>query len=136
MIVHPHSEAIVAAVRACVGTRFRVQGRAVGAGLDCVGVALIAARAAKCEVIVPAYDLSGDHEKRLDAAVAALDCTIVERAQPGDLLVLAPAAARRHLAIVTDHGVVHAHAGLRRVVEGPRDPAWALIGAWRFPEGT
>jgi hypothetical protein len=51
----------------------------------------------------------------------------------GDLLVIAPAPRRRHLAVVTPAGIVHAHAGLARVVEGPIDPAWSIIGAWRLP---
>ena len=126
--------AIVAAVRAAVGTRFRSQGRSVGIALDCVGVALIAAEAAGCRVHVPPYALGGDHEARLDAAVAALGGRRVGTPLPGDLLVVAPGVGRRHLAVVVPGGVVHAHAGLGRVVEGPFDPAWLLITAWRFPD--
>lgn len=132
--MHSRSAAIVAAVQACIGTRFRAQGRRPGVALDCVGLALIAADAAGCAMIAPAYTLGGDHEARLDDAVAALGCHAVAVPAAGDLLVLAPAAGRRHLAIVTGRGVVHAHAGLGRVVAGPPDPAWALIAAWRFPE--
>ena len=55
------------------------------------------------------------------------------RPPPGDILVIAPAPGRRHLAVVVPGGVVHAHAGLGRVVEGPLDPAWVVIGAWRLP---
>jgi hypothetical protein len=132
--MHRRSSAIVAAVGDCVGTRFRPQGRRAGIALDCVGVALIAAEAAGRRAAVPPYVLAGDHEARLDAAVAALGCTVVVVPEPGDLLVLAPAAGRRHLAIVTPRGIIHAHAGLGRVVEGPLDPAWALIAVWRFPE--
>lgn len=132
--MHPRSAAIVMAVRSCVGTRFRLQGRRVGVGLDCVGVALIAAEAAGSPATAPAYALGGDHEARLDMAAAALGWTIAAVPQAGDLLVLAPAAGRRHLAVVTPGGIVHAHAGLRRVVEGPVDPAWTLVAAWRFPE--
>ena len=132
--MHGQSDAIVAAVGGCVGTRFRPQGRRGGIALDCVGVALVAAEAAGIRVAVPPYSLGGDHEARLDAAISALGCTVVSVPQPGDLLVLAPAAGRRHLAVVTPRGIVHAHAGLRRVVEGPLDPAWGLIAAWRFPE--
>ncbi len=132
--MHVRAPAIVGAVRACVGTRFRVQGRLPGTALDCVGVALLAAGAAGCRVDVPFYTLSGDHETRLDAAIAAIGCTPVLTACPGDLLVVAPAAARRHLAVVTERGAVHAHAGLGRVVEGPLDPAWTPVAVWRFPE--
>ena len=131
---HSRSDAIVAAVRATIGTRFRPQGRRAGVGLDCVGVALIAAEAADCAATSPPYALGGDHDGRLDAAVAALGCSKVAVADPGDLIVVAPAVGRRHLAVKTDQGVVHAHAGLRRVVEGPLDPAWIVVAIWRFPE--
>ncbi len=132
--VHPRSAAIVAAVRACVGTRFRPQGRLRGVALDCIGVALIAAEAAQARLAAPAYALGGDHEMRLDAALAATSCVAVADPAPGDLLVLAPSPQRRHLAIVTDCGIVHAHAGLGRVVEGPVEPAWVVLGVWRFPQ--
>ncbi len=132
--MHSRSAAIVAAVRGCIGTRFRAQGRRAGVGLDCVGVALMAAEAAGSPAEATPYALGGDHEARLDGAIAALGCTVVATMQPGDLLVLAPAAGRRHLAVATPRGIVHAHAGLGRVVEGPLDPSWALIAVWRFPE--
>ena len=38
--------AAIAAARAGLGTRFRAQGRLIGVGLDCVGVALLAAAGA------------------------------------------------------------------------------------------
>ena len=132
--MHPRAPEIVAAVRACLGTRFRPQGRTPGLALDCIGVALVAASAA--HAILPdaaQYTLGGDHEHRLDAALAVYDRVAADWAMPGDLLVFAPAAGRRHLAIqVAPALIVHAHAGLRRVVEGPIEPAWALVGIWRF----
>ena len=132
--MHSHAEAVIAATRACVGTRFRAQGRGVGVGLDCIGVALIAARATGAQFVVPRYALGGDHEAALDDGLAAQGCTAVAHPAPGDLLVIATAPGRRHLAVVTASGIVHAHAGLGRVVEGPLDPAWAVTAAWRFPE--
>ncbi len=132
--MHPAAPAIVAAARGCVGTRFRAQGRGVGIGLDCLGVALTAAAAAGVQFRVPRYALGGDHEARLDDGLAAQDCRAVQAPEPGDLIVVAPAPGRRHLGIVTSSGVVHAHAGLGRVVEGPLDPAWIVVGAWRFPD--
>jgi hypothetical protein len=132
--VHRDSDAIVAAARACCGTRFEPQGRLPGAGLDCVGVALAAASAARLRVDVPPYHLGGDHEARLDDAVRAIGCRPVSAPAPGDLLVLAPGPRRRHLAVVVPGGVVHAHAGLGRVVEGPLDPAWRVVAAWRSPD--
>jgi hypothetical protein len=36
-----------------------------------------------------------------------------------------------HLGVRTADGFVHAHAGLRRVVETPGMPEWPLVGAYR-----
>lgn len=126
--------AIVAAARSCVGTSFRSQGRSIGLGLDCIGVALIAASASGLgPFVAPTYAMGGDHEAEIDAALARLGCAAVACAEAGDILVCAPAPKRRHLAVVTSSGAVHAHAGLGRVVEGPIDPGWSIVGAWRLP---
>ncbi len=134
MTLHVHSAAIVAAARGCIGTRFRAQGRVPGVGLDCVGVAVIAAAAAGVAIVPPVYTLGGDHEAALDGLIAAAGCRPVSTAAPGDLLTLAPSPGRRHFAVVTGFGVVHAHAGLGRVVEGPLDPGWTILAAWRLPQ--
>lgn len=126
--------AIVAAVRDCVGTRFRAQGRTPGLGLDCVGVVLVAAKAAGLGRIAPAaYALGGDNERDVEPTLAAFGCRTVAVPMNGDVLVVAPAARQRHLAVVTPAGIVHAHAGLGLVVEGPLDPGWVITGAWRLP---
>lgn len=135
--MHSKSAVIVAAARGCVGTRFCAQGRKAGLGLDCVGVALIAARAAGAvDLTPPPYTLSGDNENRIEAVLKANGCRRIgdEPPQAGDLIVVAPAPGRRHLAVVTDLGLVHAHAGLARVVESPADPGWIPVSAWRLPD--
>ncbi|QXQ05499.1 peptidoglycan endopeptidase [Sphingosinicellaceae bacterium] len=132
--MHKHADIIAAHARACVGTRFRAQGRAIGIGLDCIGVALLAAAAAGILFDVPLYALGGDREAQLDAGLARQGCVRVDPPRPGDLIVAAPAPGRRHLGVMTSAGVVHAHAGLGRVVEGPLDPEWQIVGAWRFPD--
>lgn len=135
--MHSKSAAIVAASRGCVGTRFRAQGRLPGLGLDCVGVALVAAAAAGAvDLTLPAYTLSGDSEDRIETVLRACGCHPLgnKPPQPGDLIVVAPAPGRRHLAVVTDAGMVHAHAGLERVVEAPADPGWLPVSAWRLPD--
>ncbi|MFM7402983.1 MAG: hypothetical protein ACKO1N_02570, partial [Erythrobacter sp.] len=57
----------------------------------------------------------------------------------GDVLLLALAYAQHHLVIAADtDNVIHAHAGLRRVVRQPLDPAWRVSALWRiaaFEEG-
>lgn len=125
--------AIVAAARSCVGTRFRAQGRVEGLGLDCVGVVLVAAAAAGVVPShLPAYRLGGDCPD-VEAIVAAQGCSRIDSGLPGDVLVFAPTGRQRHFGIVTPLGLVHAHAGLDRVVEGPIDRDWTIIGRWRLP---
>lgn len=142
---HPQSRVIVAAARACIGTRFRSQGRVPGLALDCVGVALVAARAAGLALPnLPLYQLGGDNEALIDTLLAQLGLRRVAPAAAGDVWLFAPAQGQRHLAVQvsdtpcgsrSDPQFVHAHAGVGRVVEAPADPAWALLGSYRFPEG-
>lgn len=70
--------------------------------------------------------------------IAMLDC-IGHRAKgpemaAGDILLMRPGPARYHLGIWTGDGLLHAHAGLRRVVETPGPPAPRVIGRWALPE--
>lgn len=133
--MHSRAPAIVAAARGCVGTRFRVQGRVPGVGLDCAGVVQVAARAAGTALPdEPGYSLRGEGLARVDALIAAA-MERVDAADAGDVLLFDPGGGMRHLGVWTGTSLIHAHAGLRRVVEGPADPAWALIGAFRFREG-
>lgn len=124
----------IAAARVGVGTRFRPQGRVVGLGLDCVGVALLAAAGARVRIdAVPPYALGGDHADSLPSALRALGCRPVRYGRPGDLVLFALAPGHRHLAVLTPTGIIHAHAGLGRVVEGPAPEDWPVIGCWALP---
>ncbi|GEM_PF-1878210 len=69
--------------------------------------------------------LSGDSEDGIETVLCTCGCHPLGDEPPhsGDLIVVAPAPGRRHLAVVTDAGLVHAHAGLARVVEAPADPS-------------
>ena len=118
----------VAAARALIGTPFRLQGRDRD-GLDCIG--LIAA-AHGLEAVAPrTYALRGTP---VDHAAEVLDRHFVRRLaaspQVADILLLQPGLAQLHLGLWTGVGLVHAHAGLRRVVETPGPPAFPLLGIW------
>ena len=140
---NPHAREIIAAVRACIGTRFRSQGRTPGLGLDCVGVALVAARAAGMSApVVPLYQLGGDNEAAVDALIEMAGMVRAAEPRAGDLWLFAPAPRQRHFAVqVTETAsrssdpwrFVHAHAGIGRVVEAPADPAWVQLAIFRFP---
>lgn len=127
-------QAAVLAARAGVGTRFRPQGRQAGLGLDCVGVALLAAAGAGVQVAtVPAYALSGQHGELLADTMTALGCRRVQNAQPGDLIEYRLATGHRHLAVQSERGIIHAHAGLGRVVEAPAPADWPVAARWALP---
>jgi len=124
----------IAAARSGLGTPFRPQGRVPGLGLDCIGVALLAAAGAGVAVgRLPAYALSGDHGQLLAQTMAALGCRQVRRGRPGDLVEYRLAPRHRHLAVLTETGIIHAHAGLGRVVEGPAPHDWAVVDIWALP---
>ena len=123
----------VAAARAQLGVRFRLHGRGAE-GLDCVGLAEVALRAGGCTCAVPDdYPLRG-----ADAAAIAtqIDTALARATHPraGDLLLFRAGPGQLHLGIRSEGGVIHADAGLRRVVERPGTAPWPLVAAWRIGE--
>jgi hypothetical protein len=129
---------VARAARACLGARFRPQGRDVALGLDCVGLVAVAFRAAGYEASVPrGYPLRGGNGAAFAAVIEAggLRPVAPDEAGEGDLLLLLAGPAQFHLAVRTDTGFVHADAGLRRVIETPGQPPWPILGAWRVPQG-
>ena len=118
--------AVVARARACLGARFRPQGRDPVLGLDCVGLAGVA-----FQVAVPGgYARRSADLGRVQAAIMAAELEPGAMA-PGALLLCATGPGQLHLAIVTDTGFVHADAMAGRVVERPGAPPWPVLGAWR-----
>jgi cell wall-associated NlpC family hydrolase len=124
---------VISAARACIGTPFRPQGRTPLLGLDCVGLVLVAAAAVGLRPQIPPYRLGGDHEMLAEQAILANGCRALDEALPGDIVLLAPHLRLRHFGILSPVGLLHAHAGLGRVVEAPVDAAWQRVGAWRLP---
>ena len=50
-----------------------------------------------------------------------------------EILLVRPGPAQHHLLVVTSlSSFVHAHAGLRRVVEAPLPTSWPIMRHWRF----
>jgi hypothetical protein len=56
---------------------------------------------------------------------------MVRHAEAGDVMLFEVASDQVHLAVRTDAGFVHAHAGIGRVVETPGIPQWPVISAYR-----
>lgn len=119
-----------ARARALVGTRFRAQGRSQE-GLDCVGVVLstfdIAAEGVRAD-----YTPRGSHLAELRGQLLRHFRKVSKSASAaGDVMLLEAGEQQPHLAVRTDRGFVHAHAGVRRVVETPGMPEWPLLGVYR-----
>ena len=125
-------ERAVAAARSLVGTPFRAHGRDPAHGLDCVGLAELAARAEGFAGDVPnGYALRRGDAAGVRALIEAAGLVRARGARAGDLLLLASGAGQLHLAIDSGGGIIHADAMLRRVVDRPGAPPWPVLGRWR-----
>lgn len=123
-----------AAAQVLVGVRFRAQGHDPVTGLDCVGLVRCAYAAAGWSAAVPCdYPLRGWNAARV---VAVLEAAGFVRAEGpvlvGDVAVIALPARQMHLGILGGARFVHAHAGLRRVVETPVDARVLAAARWRI----
>lgn len=117
--------------RSLVGVPFRAQGRNDVAGLDCVGLA-IAVYGLERAGFRADYRLRGNHLAELRRSIQGPFRRVSRKStRVGDLLLFAIGGQQFHLGIRTGHGIVHADAGLRRIVERPGAPPWPLIGAFR-----
>ncbi|WP_420146066.1 peptidoglycan endopeptidase [Sphingobium sp.] len=117
--------AVVARARAMVGVPFRLHGRD-RAGLDCVGLAAWATgRAVPC-----AYGLRSGDAGLAERWLRAAGLVKVKGGAAGDVALVRAGPLQLHLMIATGAGFIHAHAGLRRVVEMPGGSPWPVIGWW------
>ena len=126
---------IVAAARAMVGVPFRLHGRSE-AGVDCVGRAVLALGGAGQDGIGPvAYGWRSGDIGLAERWLGAAGLVRVDQGVPGDLALVRPGPLQLHLMILVPGGFVHAHAGLRRVVEMPGASPWPVMGWWRADVG-
>ncbi|TKD51651.1 peptidoglycan endopeptidase [Sphingomonas baiyangensis] len=122
--------AIAAAARGLVGASFRLHGRDPATGLDCVGVVLAALDGAGCGVAdVNGYRLRTADADHAAGVIAGAGLARVDAPQVGDVALMRAGGVQLHLGIVTESGLVHADAHLRRVVERPGTPPSPVI-AW------
>lgn len=122
-----------AAARAMVGVRFRAQGRDTATGLDCAGLVWAAYAAAGYALRAPSdYPLRGWRRERIEAALAAAGFCPVHDRRAGDVALIALPAEQFHPALMGPVSFVHAHAGLRRVVETPFEAALPVPAGWRL----
>jgi cell wall-associated NlpC family hydrolase len=126
--------ALAQAAANLIGCQFRLHGRDPVTGLDCVGLVVAALAAIGVRPSAPTgyglRNLAVEHWLHHAAGSGLTPAPGPERR--GDVLLIALGACQHHMAIAADNGfVIHAHAGLRRVVRQPHDPAWQLCAKWR-----
>lgn len=117
-----------------VGTRFRPQGCDPRIGLDCVGLVWAAYAAAGCMPERPGgYPLRGWSRARVEAGLTAAGFgPVADAPRAGDVALIAFDAGQFHLGLIGADRLVHAHAGLRRVVETPIDGIGQDMARWRL----
>ncbi len=128
--------ALARAAQALVGTKFRLHGRDPATGLDCIGVFTAALAGIGRTAPIPAgYTLKlRNFEAWLPEPAACGFAATQDAIIPGDVLLLELGPCQQHLAITTGGGrFIHAHAGLRRVIEscgplpGPVRRQWRIL---------
>ena len=113
--------------RSAIGTKFRLHGRSIESGLDCVGLAGLAYGLA----VPRGYALRSGDPAQVIAGIAAAGLVPVRDRRAGDLLLFRAGPGQLHLGIDGGGSVVHADASLRRVVERPGMPPWPELMRWR-----
>lgn len=120
---------IVTRARRLIGSRFRLHGRDPETGLDCVG--LVGLASGKPVDLPSGYPLRGGDMDRWCAWIDRHARRLPTGAlRPGALVMLKAGPAQLHLGIWTGISLIHADAGLRKVVERAGDPPWPVVAAW------
>lgn len=116
-----------------LGVPFRFQGRSAETGVDCVGLIALAARRAGYRGDAPErYALRGGELRQFEDWLEAGGLRRVENMVRGDVVLVKAAARQFHLMLHTGSGFVHAHAGLRKVVEMRGKSPWPVLSIWRM----
>lgn len=127
--------ALADAAEQLVGCSFKLYGRDPISGVDCVGLLLCSLRAIGAPILEPEqYSLRNlSVEAQVECAPALGLEEASGRSRTGDVLLFQLATSQYHLGIVsTGQGLIHAHAGLRRVVISPTLTSWPIHRSWRL----
>lgn len=128
---------IIAAARECLGTPFRHQGRLLGVGLDCAGVAAhVCGRLGFEPVDAVGYARTPAHgllESTLDRQPFLVHVVDGER-QPGDFLLMRFRGEPQHVAVLAEETIIHAYEGVGSCCEHRLDEKWArrIVSVYRF----
>lgn len=118
-----------------IGVRFQLNGRDPRRGLDCIGLIACSLEVIGEKPVVPeGYSLrNSDPSRWFNCA----ELSGFEREsgpfEAGDVLLIKPGPGQHHLMIAANQrDVIHAHAGLRRVVRQPIVSATKFLAHWRL----
>lgn len=120
--------ALANAAASFIGVRFQLHGRDPAHGLDCIGLLHASLRAIGCDAVAPTgYRLRNGSLDQWSHLVSRNGLFAVEDdVVSGDVLLIAPGPQQMHILIAENtkddgqpESVIHAHAGLRRVVRQP-----------------
>lgn len=129
-------EKIVAEARTWLGCPFHHQGRVKGAGVDCAGVVIGTADALGLltDFEDKPYARSPSADQLRTTLKNYMDEIPVNEAKSGDVLLFAFDREPQHVGFMTDIGILHAYAQVRKCVEHSLDETWVkrIRGAYRF----
>ena len=117
-----------------VGSPFRLHGRNPMTGLDCVGLVAAAMAATGRSAAFPTgYTLKRSSIGSLENIAGPLGyCEAIGPVRRGDVVLYRVGPCQFHFGIAAGEGkLVHAHAGLRRVICGEASGDWEICGHWR-----
>lgn len=122
---------VVGAARGALGTPAKAQGRLDKVALDCVGLVAHSYASAGFDFDVPRdYSLRADNRQHIGDVLSSFGFAATKAGRPGDVVEAAVGGAQHHLGILTDRGIVHAHFGMRRVVEHSLPAQWRIANIW------
>ena len=128
-------ERLAQAAAKLIGVKFRLYGRDPDIGLDCLGlVAACLTAIGRVPALPRGYRLRNTSVDQWLGFAALSDLRpIIGPLLSGDLLVTSPGPAQNHLLIIEHPDtVIHAHAGLGRVVRQSLDPTTTFLHRWRL----
>lgn len=118
-----------------IGVRFKLHGRDPKVGLDCIGLLACSLEAIGSIPDVPEGYLlrNADHLRWIDCAKHSGLVSVHGQIAKGDVLLVQPGPGQQHLLIVdSTTSVIHAHAGLRKVVRQSIDLNNKKLAHWRL----
>jgi len=130
-----HVTKMIAAARRCIGTPFHHQGRRPGAGIDCIGLIVVALRAAGFNVNDRTDYARRPDGKSLLKALQDHGAAPVAEIEPGDILLFRYDNQPQHVALATESDrMIHSFAVAGEVVETIIGDYWRrrLNGIYRF----